>query len=258
MRGDASSLQHFISLGEENEGWSSFEQLMEGASAEFTAVDTSSDEGALILYTSGTTKNPEGVLHTHCLYPRQEDAGAVLARLTGGRSALVHLRDELGQEHLERLPRAVELRDGDLLPRGKLRIRRAPGSHSILRDHGPLPGPHRVQAPRQDPRARKSGSLEDPARGLRGRAAQPAGHREVEGAAQHRDLRRLRPDGKHAARRELPEHGGATWLDGQTLSRLRRPRHRRRRQRVSARRAGRHRACSPHPRALQRVLEPAR
>ncbi len=66
MRDEVPDLRHFVALGnEEHKGWESYERLMEDASEDFTAEDTTSDEGAFILYTSGTTKHPKGALMTH-------------------------------------------------------------------------------------------------------------------------------------------------------------------------------------------------
>jgi acyl-coenzyme A synthetase/AMP-(fatty) acid ligase len=66
MRPEApSGLRHFVLLGEERDGWLSYESLTEDASEGFAAEDTAAEDGAFLLYTSGTTKHPKGVLHTH-------------------------------------------------------------------------------------------------------------------------------------------------------------------------------------------------
>ena len=63
-RPEMPGIESYVSLGAEREGWESFEALMGGASEEFEAEDTGSEDGAFLLYTSGTTKNPKGALHT--------------------------------------------------------------------------------------------------------------------------------------------------------------------------------------------------
>lgn len=65
MREEVPNLRRFIIVGGQREGWESYEKLMDDASEDVAVEDTSSDEGAFILYTSGTTKHPKGALHTH-------------------------------------------------------------------------------------------------------------------------------------------------------------------------------------------------
>ena len=65
IRDEATGIRHFVSLGTQRDGWKPYEELTDSASEDFEAEDTSADEGAFLLYTSGTTKHPKGVLHTH-------------------------------------------------------------------------------------------------------------------------------------------------------------------------------------------------
>jgi acetyl-CoA synthetase/medium-chain acyl-CoA synthetase len=83
MRNEVPMLRHFVHVGalglregwesagsgdtlpDAGRGWQLYEELMESASESFAAEDTTADEGAFLIYTSGTTKKPKGVLQTH-------------------------------------------------------------------------------------------------------------------------------------------------------------------------------------------------
>jgi len=64
-RGDCPDLHRCICVGGQAPGWHAFDALLSGATAQFDPVQTRSDEPAIVFYTSGTTKDPKAVLHTH-------------------------------------------------------------------------------------------------------------------------------------------------------------------------------------------------
>ncbi len=51
------------------EGWTSYHQVVDEASPEFTGPKTRSDDPCLVYFTSGTVGYPKMVLHTHSSYP---------------------------------------------------------------------------------------------------------------------------------------------------------------------------------------------
>ncbi|WP_027415485.1 acyl-CoA synthetase MbcS [Aneurinibacillus terranovensis] len=65
IRTDCRTLQTFIVVGGKKAGWTPFESVAEGKGEQFEAANTRADDVAFLNYTSGTTGNPKGVIHTH-------------------------------------------------------------------------------------------------------------------------------------------------------------------------------------------------
>ncbi len=66
LRGQIPSLRHFIQFGPQQEGWIGYEPLLAAAPASEPDAHVQASDLLCLLYTSGTTGKPKGVMLTHC------------------------------------------------------------------------------------------------------------------------------------------------------------------------------------------------
>ncbi len=65
LRPELASVRHFIVLGEARDGWSGYESVLAGASADEPRFEANPDDALCLTYSSGTTGIPKGAIITH-------------------------------------------------------------------------------------------------------------------------------------------------------------------------------------------------
>ena len=65
LRPELASVRHFIVLGEARDGWSGYESVLAGASADEPRFEANPEDALCLTYSSGTTGIPKGAIITH-------------------------------------------------------------------------------------------------------------------------------------------------------------------------------------------------
>ncbi|HTR62093.1 MAG TPA: acyl--CoA ligase [Candidatus Binataceae bacterium] len=65
LRNQCPTIAHYLIAGSPRTGWLGLPEQMQRASTQHRAIATRSDEPAICYYTSGTTREPKAVLHSH-------------------------------------------------------------------------------------------------------------------------------------------------------------------------------------------------
>ncbi|MBF6569596.1 MAG: acyl--CoA ligase [Candidatus Binataceae bacterium] len=84
LRRQCPSLTHYLIAGSARSGWTSIQEAMHQAAADFRPLETRADEPAICYYTSGTTKEPKAVLHGHGYTYAQRFTGSLWLGLKPG------------------------------------------------------------------------------------------------------------------------------------------------------------------------------
>ncbi len=189
--------------------------------------DTMAGETALILYTSGTTKEPKGVVHTHAYTWAQRAQATHWLDAHEGDVVWCTAGTGWAKAIWNSLARPVVARGRGRAPRGPVRRGGASVAHPAARCHDPLPGADGVPHAREARLARARTPPAPPSRRVRRRAAEPGGDRALPGRARDHGLRRVRADGELAPRREHAHVAASPRLHGAADAGTRRGRDRR-------------------------------
>ena len=84
LRRQCPALAQYLIAGSARSGWTSIQEAMHLAPADFRPLDTRADEPAICYYTSGTTKEPKAVLHGHGYTYAQRFTGSLWLGLKPG------------------------------------------------------------------------------------------------------------------------------------------------------------------------------